>query len=181
MPGIHIRPESLATRLVHAVESLIIVVLLVLLGIVLAVATGQLVVTVVTDTIHNWNAAHSIDELTELRPVFSGFLLILIGLELMKTIAMYLADHVVQVEVVLTVAMIAVARHAIEIDYGNAGIGELVGTAALVLALTAGYFLYRRSDRPPETAVALVVPQADAAVAEADASRATNDARRMPT
>jgi uncharacterized membrane protein (DUF373 family) len=163
MPGIHIRPGSLATRLVHGVESLIIVVLLVLLGIVLAVATGPLVVTVVTDTMRTWNTAHSIDELTELRPVFSGFLLILIGLELMKTIAMYLADHVVQVEVVLTVAMIAVARHAIEIDYGNAGIGELVGTAALVMALTAGYYLYGRSRPLPEPAAASPKRQAETA------------------
>ena len=108
MPGFSVRPGSLATRLVHTVESLIIVVLLVLLGIVLAVATGQLVITVVSDTIRTWNTVHSIDELTELRPVFSGFLLILIGLEgSIKTIAMYLADNIVQVEVVLTVAMIA--------------------------------------------------------------------------
>jgi uncharacterized membrane protein (DUF373 family) len=140
-----LRPGSWVARLVRGVETLVIVVLLVLLGVVLLGATAQLVVMVATDTARLWGTLHSIDELAELRPVFSGFLLILIGLELMKTISMYLAEHVVQVEVVLTVAMIAVARHAIEIDYGNAGIGELAGTAALVLALAAGYYLYRRS------------------------------------
>ncbi len=139
------RPGSRIAWLVHGVETIIIAVLLVLLAVVLIVATGQLVLTVVADTVRFWGATHSIDEIAELRPVFSGFLLILIGLELMKTISIYLAEHTVQVEVVLTVALIAVARHAIEIDYGDAGIGELAGTAALVLALSAGYFLYRRS------------------------------------
>ncbi len=38
-----------------------------------------------------------------LREVFTGFLMILIGLELMKTIVMYLDKHVVHVEVVLSV------------------------------------------------------------------------------
>ena len=146
--------RSVIARLVDSVETTIIVVLLVLMAVVLAVATVQLVVTVVVDAAQNMRTVHTVDELAELRPLFSGFLLILIGLELMKTIAMYLGDHVVQVEVVLTVGMIAVARHAIEIDYGNAGVGELAGTASLVLALTLGYYLYRRavpipSTRPP--------------------------------
>jgi uncharacterized membrane protein (DUF373 family) len=131
--------------LADRVETVIVIVLLALLAVVLAAGTVQLVVTVVTDAAHRWDSVHSIDELGELRPVFSGFLLILIGLELMKTISMYLAEHVVHVEVVLTVAMIAVARHAIEIDYEKAEPGQLAGTAALVLAVTAGYYLYRRS------------------------------------
>ena len=139
--------KARVVQVAERVEVLIVVVLLMLLAVVLAFGTGQLVVTVVVDAAHRWSAVHSIDELGELRPVFSGFLLILIGLELMKTISMYLAEHVVHVEVVLTVAMIAVARHAIEIDYEAANAGQLVGTAALVLAVTAGYYLYKRAQR----------------------------------
>jgi len=137
--------RSRTVGMVARLETAIIIVLLVLMAIVLAAGTVQLVVTVVTDTIRRWNTVHTVDELAELRPVFSGFLLILIGLELMKTIAMYLVEHAVHVEVVLTVAMIAVARHAIDVDYSEVSPGHLAATALLVVALTVAYYLYRRS------------------------------------
>jgi uncharacterized membrane protein (DUF373 family) len=133
------------TRFVAGVEQWIVIVLLVLLAVALAAGTIQLVVSVALDSVHRWSEVHAIDELAELRPVFSGFLLILIGLELMKTIAMYLQEHSVHVEVVLTVALIAVARHAIDIDYNAAAAGQLVGTGVLVLALAASHYLFRRS------------------------------------
>jgi uncharacterized membrane protein (DUF373 family) len=137
--------QPLIGKVLSRLEKGMVYTLLVLLALVLAFATIQLVVTVITDTASRWSTVRSIDELGELRPVFSGFLLILIGLELMKTISTYLSDHVVQVEVVLTVAMIAVARHAIEIDYANADFGQLAGTALLVFSLTFGYYLYHRT------------------------------------
>ena len=138
------------TPIVSGVEKVIVVVLLVMLAIALAAGTIQLVVSVVIDSFHRWNSVHSIDELAELRPVFSGFLLILIGLELMKTISMYLEEHSVHVEVVLTVALIAVARHAIDIDYNATDVGQLTGTGVLVLALAGAHYLYRRSVSPAE-------------------------------
>ena len=70
-----------------------------------------------------------------LHEVFSGFLMILIGLELMKTIVMYLDEHVIHVEVVLTVAMIAIARHAIDVDYKTVPALSMIGTGAIILAL----------------------------------------------
>jgi len=133
------------TALVAQVERAIVIVLLVLLVIALAAGTVQLVVTVIVDTTHRWTSVHTIDELAELRAIFSGFMLILIGLELMKTIVMYLADQAIHVEVVLTVAMIAAARHAIDIDYNNVGPSNLTGTAALIVGLAGAQYLYRRS------------------------------------
>jgi uncharacterized membrane protein (DUF373 family) len=91
------------------------------------------------------------DELTTgahvLHEVFNDFLLILIGIELMETIRMYLDDHLIHVEVVLTVAIIAVAREAIDINFQNATPVEIVGTALLLLALTLGYYLFKRAGR----------------------------------
>ena len=54
-----------------------------------------------------------IDELLE---IFGFFLLILIGVELFETIRSYLAEHVVHVEVVVEVALIAIARKVIILD-----------------------------------------------------------------
>ena len=84
--------------------------------------------------------------------VFAGFLVILLGIELLETVKMYLTDHVIQVEVVYLVAMIAVGRHIIEVDYAHVQPLTLFGTATLVLALAAGYFLLKRSGPHPRSA-----------------------------
>jgi uncharacterized membrane protein (DUF373 family) len=83
--------------------------------------------------------------------IFAGFLLLLLGLELMQTVKMYLTEHVIHVEVVFLVAMIAVGRHVIEIDYQHANPLTLFGTAAIILGLAAGYFLLKRSHPLPST------------------------------
>lgn len=74
---------------------------------------------------------------------FAGILLILIGLELIETVRAYLHGHRVRLEIVLIVAVIAVARHILDIDLKSANGVTLLGIAALILALTAGYFLIR--------------------------------------
>jgi uncharacterized membrane protein (DUF373 family) len=100
------------------------------------------------------SAAPFLQEFGILREVFGAFLLILIGVELMRTVAMYLQQHELHVEVVFTVAMIAITRHAIDLDVGHAEPLLLVGMGVMILALTAGYYLYRKatgdSGRPPD-------------------------------
>jgi len=80
-----------------------------------------------------------------LREVFTGFLMILIGLELMKTIAMYLDQHVVHVEVVLSVAMIAIARHVIDMELSTVPALNLIGTGVLIFALAIGYYYFKKA------------------------------------
>jgi uncharacterized membrane protein (DUF373 family) len=91
----------------------------------------------------------SIDTVGELQKAqqrgFAGVLLVLIGLELLETIRAYLHDHHVRLEVVLIVAIIAVGRHVIQLDFEHLSGMSLLGIAALMLALVAGYFLVRRS------------------------------------
>jgi uncharacterized membrane protein (DUF373 family) len=80
-----------------------------------------------------------------LHEVFGSFLLILIGLELMKTVVMYLDRHELHVEVVFTVAMIAVARHAIDLNLAATPPMLLVGMAALIVGLSLGYYFFQKS------------------------------------
>ena len=91
------------------------------------------------------SALEFLHEFAYFRQVFGAFLLILIGVELMRTVVTYLERHELHVEVVFTVAMIAIARHAIDIDIENVEPVALVGMGALILALTLGYYLYRRT------------------------------------
>lgn len=78
------------------------------------------------------------------RELFGNFLVILIGIELMKTILMYLDDHSVHVEVVLTVAIIAVARHVFDINDRNAR--TTIGIGVVVLCLTIAYYIFKKAE-----------------------------------
>jgi uncharacterized membrane protein (DUF373 family) len=84
-------------------EQGIVITLLALMMVVILFATISFVVVIGREMIEALRTATAQLTLPLLRDVFSGFLMILIGLELMKTIAMYLDDHIVHVEVVFTV------------------------------------------------------------------------------
>jgi len=104
-------------------ERLVVLILLGMLMIVVCYATLGLLAAIGTTMYEKLQARDFHLALPAMHEVFAGFLTLLIGLELMKTIAMYLEDHLIHVEVVLTVAMIAIARHAIDVDYKTAPSG----------------------------------------------------------
>ena len=133
-------------------ESFIVSLLLVLLMIVILIATGEFVFLLFHGMRARLAAIDNLDFLqSRMHVVFAGFLVILLGIELLETVKMYLTDHVIHVEVVFLVAMIAVGRHIIEIDYAHVQSSTLFGTAALVVALAAGYYLLKRSGPHPRT------------------------------
>jgi uncharacterized membrane protein (DUF373 family) len=80
-------------------------------------------------------------DINELLDVFGFFLLILIGVELLETIRAYLIEHVVHVEVVIEVALIAIARKVIILDLTETTSTTLYGIAAILVALALAYFL----------------------------------------
>lgn len=81
----------------------------------------------------------------EMIQVFGFFLMVLIGLELLETIKAYLAEDRIHAEVVFLVAIVAVSRKVIILDYDKTSIQMLLGMAALIVALGVGYFLVRRA------------------------------------
>ena len=140
-------------RFYERFERLIVIVLLVLLSLVILYATIQFASAIflgLYDATAHYLFRRNVEETASrvelVHEVFAQFLLILIGIELMKTIMMYLEDHVVHVEVVLTVAIIAIARHAIDVDYKTTSPMAIIGLGLLVLALTIGYYLFRKAD-----------------------------------
>lgn len=82
----------------------------------------------------------------EVLELFGYFLLILIGLELLQTIRVYLERREFHVEIILLVAIIAIARKVILL--GTETSGELIGIALVIIALCGGYFLIRRAGIP---------------------------------
>jgi uncharacterized membrane protein (DUF373 family) len=83
----------------------------------------------------------------EMFELFGFFLLVLIGLELFTSLKSYIRDGVIQVEVVLEVALTAIAQKVIILDTSRATGVTLLGQAALVLALAGAFWLVRIARR----------------------------------
>ncbi|MEZ4601099.1 MAG: phosphate-starvation-inducible PsiE family protein [Syntrophotaleaceae bacterium] len=81
----------------------------------------------------------------EMLEVFSFFLMVLIGLELLESIKAYLEEERVHAEVVILVALVAVSRKIIVLDYKEETPEMLFGIAAIIIGLSAGYFLVRHA------------------------------------
>ena len=123
-------------------------IVLVLLGLLMAVvlyATIGLAIFIVVTMAEKVHTREVTITLPLLHDVFAGFLTLLIGLELMKTIVMYLEEHVIHVEVVLSVAMIAIARHAIDVDYKVVPPLTMIGMGSIIIALAVGYFFFKKA------------------------------------
>jgi len=86
----------------------------------------------------------SLESAPGLLDVLGYVLIILIGVELLETVKGYLYEHVIHVEVVIEVALIAVARKIILLDYSEYPPFTIFSIAALVLALSVGYYLQKR-------------------------------------
>ena len=82
-----------------------------------------------------------------LRDLFASVLLVLLGLGLTESVKVYLTEESVHVEVVLLVALIAVFRSLLLQDFQKADPLLLIGLAAVLLALTGGYFLLTKALR----------------------------------
>ena len=84
-------------------------------------------------------------DIEEMLTVFGFFLMVLIGLELLETIKSYLEHDRVHAEVVFLVAIVAVSRKVVILNYKEITPDVLYGMAAIVIALSVGYFLVRRA------------------------------------
>jgi uncharacterized membrane protein (DUF373 family) len=75
----------------------------------------------------------------ELLGIFGVFLSVLIALELVETVEVYFKDHEVHAEIVLLVAMIALARKVVLLDLHAYEPLTIVGMATLFVGIAAAY------------------------------------------
>ena len=129
-------------RILKKFEKLMIQLLMVMMSVVLALTTLDLGWVIVKDLIEH-GLLLSVDQLLE---IFGMFMLVLIGIELLETIMKtYLTEGVPHYEVVLSVAIIAIARKVIILDTKETDGFALLGIAGIIIALTLGYWLMKRS------------------------------------
>ena len=81
----------------------------------------------------------------DLFELFGLLLMVLIGLELMTSIRMYLNDHNIHAELMLLVAITAITRKIVILDAAKMEPMVLFGIGFIILALTVGYYLIRRT------------------------------------
>jgi uncharacterized membrane protein (DUF373 family) len=122
-------------------EKGVTVTLVVLMALVVLLATIELGWIIIKDIITPPAFLLEIDELLD---IFGLFLLVLIGVELLETIKAYVKENIVHVDVVLTVAMIAIARKVIILDVKDLPAMTLLGIAAIILALAAAGYTFKR-------------------------------------
>ncbi len=92
-----------------------------------------------------WTPPHFLIRVQGLIEVFGYFLLVLIGVELLETLRAYLKKDVIHVRVVLEVALIAMARKVIIAEPATAPALNLLGEAALILALAIAFYFERQT------------------------------------
>jgi len=136
--------EVSSMNIFRKLEKIMIVVLLIIMTIVLILAIFELGWILVKDIISEPIFILEINELLEL---FGLFLLVLIGIELLDSIKTYITENVIHVEVVLIVAIIAVARKVIILDLEKFPSLTYVGVASIILALAIAYYLVIRTHR----------------------------------
>ncbi len=88
--------------------------------------------------------------INQMLELFGAFLVVLIAIELFVNITLYLREEMVNVRIVLATAFIAIARKIIILDAKDTPPEVMYGVAALVLAISIGYFLVVIYQRPKE-------------------------------
>ena|SRR5271157_2760782 len=120
---------------------IIYIVLIVLFAIIVTFSVGALAFLVYTSLFVNYQ---TLLENRALINLFGYFLLVLIGVELLTMIAAYIAEKQIPVEIVVVVAIIAIARGVILWEPGSVDAMVMFATAAVIFALCSGYYLIKK-------------------------------------
>ena len=122
-------------------EKTVIIILIAMMILVVLLAVAELGWLIIKDMIKPPVVFLEIGDLFE---IFGFFLLVLISVELLETIKAYLNQGVIHVEIVLEVALIAIARKVIILDLEKYSSLTLVGIAALILSVAIAFWVVKR-------------------------------------
>lgn len=128
----------------HKFERAVIGTLILMLALVILLSVVELGWVLINDII---TPPVFILEIGELLELFGLFLLVLIGIELLETMKKYYTEGRVGLDVIITVSLIAIGRKIITMDPKAYEALTLVGMAAIILALFAGYWILKKSNR----------------------------------
>lgn len=128
-------------KLIRHFETGIIMFMVLLMMIVVGLSALELAVMLWLQILSPPNLLLNLAELLE---ILGFFMMVLIGLELLETIKNYLTQHALHVEVVILVAMIAIARKVIILDMKEISAASMAGIALLLISLASSYYLVKK-------------------------------------
>jgi len=132
--------EALLTK----AQKLIALALALLLILVVALSTVHLGFLIAQEI---WETPRFLIPVQGLLEIFSFFLLVLIGVELIETLKAYLKKDVIHVRLVLEVALIAMARKVIILEPNKVSGSTMFGVAALIFALAVAFYFERQAHK----------------------------------
>lgn len=143
--------KSFSERLWHLFDRWVLGILEAVLAVGIVAAIAIVVLLFIRGIPRATTEISNVAELQQaIQALFAGVLLVVLGLELMETLRSYFIEHRLRVELLICVALIAVARHVIQLDYEHAEPWLVAAMAFLVLSLAASYVgvrLLSRNDR----------------------------------
>lgn len=132
--------KSFSTRLWHVFDRWVLGILEAILAVGIVAAIAIVILLVFRGIPRATTEISNVAELQQaIQSLFAGVLLVVLGLELMETLRNYFIEHRLRVELLICVALIAVARHVIQLDYEHSEPWRVMAIAFLVLSLAASY------------------------------------------
>ena len=148
------------SNLLKKFERFISYILMIMIAVVIILATVDVGYLIVKDVFAPPILILKVDKLLEL---FGMLLLVLIGLELMETIYSFHKDRIISAQIILIVALVAMARKIMILDQSKLSSLTFSDMGILMLSLAGAYFLLnsrqknnsnpsdRKSEFPKET------------------------------
>ena len=141
----HLRTQWGVLSYYQRFEGFVALVLTLVIALIILVALFRLTFSVITGLLFG-----ALDPLDPgiFQSVFGEILTLLIALEFNHTLQYVVKrqQSIIQTQVVLLIALLAIARKFIVLDLGSVGAAQLLGLAAITLGLGIAYWLIRERD-----------------------------------
>ena len=141
----HLRTQWAVLSYYQRFEGLVALILTLVIALIILVALFRLTSSVITGLLFG-----ALDPLDPgiFQSVFGEILTLLIALEFNHTLQYVVKrqQSIIQTQVVLLIALLAIARKFIVLDLGSVDAAQLLGLAAITLGLGIAYWLIRERD-----------------------------------
>ena len=141
----HLRTQWAVLSYYQRFEGLVALILTLVIALIILVALFRLTSSVITGLL--FGALDPLDPAI-FQSVFGEILTLLIALEFNHTLQYVVKrqQSIIQTQVVLLIALLAIARKFIVLDLGSVDAAQLLGLAAITLGLGIAYWLIRERD-----------------------------------
>ena len=135
------RNDGILLKFLRNFETFIITILMVMMILILLFSTIDLGFLIGKEVL---SPPMFIISVTRLQEMFGLVMLILIGIEILEAIKAYLVHQEMHVEVVLMVAIIALAHKVIILDFKLLPSYTLLGIGIIIVSLSTSYYLIKK-------------------------------------